>query len=492
MTVLVMVAVPDIWSGGLVDEDLKSAVKLEEKGEYSRAAESYARVLRLEPGNKKAKTGLGRVAGGAITEKLSLARKYEDSLRFTDAHAELIVAVAIQDRARSAGVDLTSDTDAAEAMERMIDRWVDTLYDEAIRAQTDELWSAAVAHLRRIEALRPAHLDVRPRLAEVWTSWGFRELELRMYRSAAGRFIEASMVPGFAGGPAARNAAEMLARIGDHALERGACRSAVRDLRSAVELAGDIVQPDALVTAEACSLTCLTLAVAADRDLEMETTRVEQIGAEIRRLLVNRGSSFLVVTRQGSPQTSPCDSRSSNGTSDAAVPAAPRRIRSTVEVTSKVILRSPATSRNSEYRSSQMIGGQIVGESVTVVRVYDEVFVGAMTGTITLADQRTGRTSQAIPVRIEGQTTAQWVKNPATAVSIGTADRSTRIDGGPGLSRLANIDGQRFEARTRLKDALAQDFVVEVARIILETVDAEPGISDPLSLELSFVSAPGR
>jgi hypothetical protein len=62
------------WANVLVDDALKSAARFEQTGEAINAAEAYARVLRLEPGNQKAKKGLGRVAEEAMSAKISAAR----------------------------------------------------------------------------------------------------------------------------------------------------------------------------------------------------------------------------------------------------------------------------------------------------------------------------------------------------------------------------------------------------------------------------------
>lgn len=480
----VLIPMPGIWAGGLVDDDLKSGAAFEQKGEFQRAADAFARALRLEPGNRKAKTGLGRVAGPAIAGRLAAARNLEASLRFTDAHVELNAAVVLQDRVRTAGIALDDSIDASAAYEGLIDRWVEQLYGEAVTAQGDEMWSAAVAHLRKIESMRPAYRDVRTRLVEVWTAWGNQEVDLGMVRSAAERFTEAARVPGITNYAAADRAATIMARLGVYALERGFCRSSVRDLRAAMILAPDTVQTEMLDRAESCALTCLSLTAGSDSETGLEASKVETIGAEIRNLVANRGSSFLSVIRNASGDRNPCDSRPPAG---AAAANGPRRIRTTVEVTSQVMLRAPATSRNSEFRSQQRIGSDLVGESVMIIRLYEEVFSGSMTGTITLADQRSGRTSPAIPIRVQGETVAQWVKNPATVLSTGTATRQTGMasrPGQPGLDRLVKVDDQRLAARAELREALIRKFVDEAARIILETVDAEPGISDPVTIDL--------
>ncbi len=471
-------------AGGLVDADLKSGASLEEKSDFQRAAEAYARALRLEPGNRKAKTGLGRVAGPAIAGRMAAARDLEASLRFTDAQVELNAAVALQDRVRAAGIALDDSIDAAAAYEDLIDRWVEQLHSEAVAAQGDEMWSAAVAHLRKIESMRPAYRDVRARLVEVWTAWGNQEIDLGMVRSAADRFTEAARVPGNTNYAAADRAATIMARLGAYALERGFCRSSVRDLRAAMILAPDAVQPDTLDRAESCALTCLSLTAGSNPETGLEPSKVETIGAEIRNLVANRGSRFLSVTRSTSKDRNPCNSRPPAG---AAAATGPRRIRVTVEITSQVMLRAPATSRNSEFRSQQRIGSDLVGESVMVIRLYEEVFSGSMTGTITLVDQRSGRTSPTIPIRAQGETVAQWVKNPATMISTGTAARQTGMatrPGQPGLDRLVRVDDQRQAARSELREALIRDFVDEATRIILDTVDAEPGINDPVSIDL--------
>ena len=419
-------------------------------------------------------------------------RRYEASLRFTDAQVELAAAAQLQTRARAAGISLGDEFDAEAAYEGLIDRWVEHLYGEAIDAQEDETWSAAVAHLRKIEDLRPAYRDVRGRLAEVWTAWGRQELDLRMYRSAADRFKEASRVAGNFGATASAEAAAIMAGLGAHSLEKGACRSAIRDFRAAMMMVPDAVPSGALERAESCALTCLSLAVGSDPEMGLEASKVERIGAEIRKLVADRGSRFLTMIRRGSTVPGPCDSFPSPGTSGAAEARTPRRIRATVELTSQTALRSPATSRNREFRSRQTIGDEVVGESVVVIRVYEEVFSGAMTGTITLTDQRSGRSSPPIPVRVQAEAVAQWVKDAGTLLAAGSSARSLGTGsrpGVPGLNQLVRIDSQRQEARSHLGDSLIQAFIAEAADTILEIVDAEPEISDPASIDLGMPPA---
>jgi len=479
-------------AGGLVDDDLKTAARFEAQAEYQRAAEAFARVLRLEPGNRKAKSGLSRVAGPAIADRLASARSFEESRRFTDAQIELSTAVQLLDRIESAGLALGDEFDVNAAYEGLIDRWVENFHGEALAAQEDEMWSAAVAHLRKIEALRPGYRDTRARLVEVWTAWGNQELDQRMYRSAADRFVEASRVPGKTDDAAANQAAAIMAALGAHALEKGAYRASIRDYRLAMMVAPDAVRPGVLEKAESCARTCLSLAAGFDPETGLEASRVEQLGAEIRKLVADRGSRFLLVIQRGSGDRSPCDPRPPAGSPEVAAADQPRRIRATVELTSQTMLRSPATSRNSEFRSRQTIGDEIVGESVVVIRIYEEVFSGVMTGTITLTDQKSGRISPPIPFRVQAEATAQWVKDTGSLLATGTSVRSTgnaSRPGVPGLDRLIRIDDQRQQARSRLGESLFQEFAAEATRLILESVDAEPEMSDPASIDLGFLSA---
>ncbi len=482
---LVFAAAHPGWANVIVDDALKSAARFEQAGEVFNAAEAYARVLRLEPGNQKAKKGLGRVADEAMSAKIAAARELEGSLRFADAAAELSRAVDLGDRLRTAGVATRGTADAAAALDGLVDRWVANLYNEAVEAQADEVLSAAVANLRQIESLRPGHEDVRTRLIEVWTAWGNRDLREGRLRAAAERFEEASRVPGHSGDWASRQAAAILSRLGSFALEKGACRNAVADLRAAASLAPDVVDADELRAAESCAVTCVSITAVAAPEIGLDASQVERIKADIRGQLVSEGSDFLRVLDRGGAARGACDD--ATGGADGAAVGAARRFRAAVAAESQAMIRSPATSVSREFRAKHVVDEETVAATVVVIPVYEEVFAGTMTGSVTITDQRTGRSGPATPVVVRSEATAQWVKSPTSSVSMeqvrpGQAPGNRPAD--PRLQRLSRIEDQRGEARTRLAASLAQVFADEVARVILSTVDAEPSVTDPSEIDL--------
>jgi tetratricopeptide (TPR) repeat protein len=480
---VVFVAACPVWANVIIDDALKSAARLEQAGEYFNSAEAYARVLRLEPGNQKAKKGLGRVADHAVSAKIAAARELEGALRFADAAAELTKAVDLRDRIRAAGIATGGAVDGAAALDGLIDRWVKNLYDEAVEAQDEELFSAAVANLRQIESLRPGHEDVRARLLEVWTAWGERDLREGRLRAAAERFEEASLVPGHSGVRESRRAATILSRLGSFALEKGACRSAVADLRAAALLELDVVDGNELRAAESCAVTCVTITAVAEPEIGLDASQVDRMKADIRGQLANGGSEFLRVLDRGGAGRGACD----DAVADGAAAGAARRFRVAVAAKSQAMIRSPATSVSREFRTNHVVEEETVAKTVVVIRVYEEVFAGTMTGSITITDQRTGRSSPAIPVVVRSEATAQWVKSPTSSIAM----EQVRPGQGPGnppadprLQRLSRIEDQRRDARTRLGAALTQQFAEEVARVVVAAVDAEISVTDPSEIDL--------
>ncbi len=475
----------------LVDDALKSANRSEQAGDAFTAAETYLRVLRLAPGNQKAKKGLERVADAAISAKTAGAREFEAAMRFADAAAELGKAADLNNRIRAAGITTTETVDLTAALDQLVDRWVANLVVEATAAEKDELWSAAVANLRQIELLRPGRDDVRTRLRGVWTAWGDRDLKEGRLRSAAQRFKEAALVPGSDGSSEFSRAAKILAQLGGSALEKGACRSAVVDLREAARLAPDAVEAGALRRAESCAVTCVSIAAVAAPEAGLEASRAEQLKSDISGRVASGGSEFLRLLDRASAGRVACEEASAPGADAVAVGAA-RRFRVAVAAKSQAMLRSPATSVSREFRTKHVVEEETVAESVVVIRVYEEVFKGTMTGSVTITDLRSGRTSPEIPILVSSEATAQWVKNPTTELSMVQVGKGQGAGGAasdPRLRSLSRIDDQREDARARLSVILTQDFAAEVARVVLSTIDGEIGVPDPAEVE-SKIDAP--
>jgi tetratricopeptide (TPR) repeat protein len=243
--------------------------------------------------------------------------------------------VDLGDRLRAAGIVTGGAADAAAALDGLVDRWVATLYNEAVEDQEDGVFSAAVANLRQIESLRPGRDDVRSRLIEVWTAWGNRDLREGRLRAAAERFGEASRIPGQPDDWAARQAATILSRLGFFALEKGACRNAVADLRAAASLAPDVVDADELRAAESCAVTCVSITAVAAPEIGLDAPQVERIKTEIRGKLVSEGSEFLRVLDRGGAARGACDD-ATGGVAGTGADAA-RRFRVAVAAESQAI-----------------------------------------------------------------------------------------------------------------------------------------------------------
>jgi hypothetical protein len=310
--------------------------------------------------------------------------------------------------------------------------------------------------------------------------WGKQDVDHHQYRAAANRFIEASRVPGDDRTVASSQAAAILSRLGSHALAAGACRSAVTDLRRAGGLAPGEGDPEILQRAEACALTCLSVDVVVDENAGIDDSRVERLGAEVRRKISADGTEFLRVRDPATPPTSECLSVMLSGSKEAGT-FGPRRVRAIVKLSGFSVLRSPATSTVHQHSTPQ----SAERESVVSYRQYDEVISGAITGAVTLTDRRTGLEYPAIPVRAEGETIASWVRGPVSVVATDDASPrggSTGVLIHPKLQDKTRVDDRRREARTRLVVLLLSDFADKAARAILAIVDGETGVADPLEI----------
>ncbi len=477
-------AAPVAGASPLTGDDLRIAVRFEEQGRHLEAAEAYAKMLRLEPGNQKAKKGLARVGDRAVDERVATAADLEESGRFADAGDELGRAQAMVDRMAAAGIATAAGEQVAVTLGALTTRWVASLEIEAVRALEDGLWSVAIGHLRQIESLRPDSGDVRRRLTEAWAAWGRQDLHEGRYRAAAERFMEAARVPGAKADVASRQAAAIMARLGEDAVGRGACRRAVADLRVATQLELDAVDAGLLARAEACAVTCLVVAVISEIEVGLEADRVERFRTDIRGRLAAEGTEFLRIDERSSAPREPCGlDLSSTSTSGSTA----RWFRAAVAITSQSVLREPATSRTREFRSRRAIDKHTVVENTVVVRQYEEVFSGSMTGSVTLTDRRTGSVSPAIPIRVTAEETAVWIKELPTSVvggpvPLGITSAGTALN--PELQRLARIDEQRRDARARLGERLLDEFAAEAARIAREMVDSEPDVAPPAVIHL--------
>lgn len=460
-------------------DDMKRAAQLEKEGQYSNAAELYLRILRLRPGDQKARTGLAGVADRAIDEKVSAAAKLEEELRLDDAIAALESARNLKDRVVGFKIELERPHSLDEKKRQLIDARVTGLLLEAEAAASESLWSAAIAHLQKVESLKPDDGDTRERLYEVWVQWGEANIQQGRLRAAAERFESASRVPGFRGSPAVSKAARVHAELGLSALRRGACRAAVADLRTAERLAPGIVASGDAAEAEACARTCARVSITSDPDSAVGDRFFSELSAETKRRIAAGASEFLDIRTDSAARPQACGKRAFPGIDGGPVWSGPYVI--TVRVTALGIVRQPASSSTRQSVSQQ------TGWTGTVVTYeeYGEILLGSLSGWVTLKDESNGGVSMPLPIRVTGETTSRWRRSPiatTTARDVYGRERPTGVVVGVTGSGKSQADEARKEARERLTETLVQDFAAEVGRVVLSTLDVEPSVPDPTSL----------
>jgi len=461
------------------DDPFKNGARHEKEGQFFQAAESYARVLRLKPGDQKARTALARVGDRAIAEKLSIATALEAELKLDEAVAAIESARRLQDQMLSLKIGPDQHGMIDSRREQLVMRRVETLLAEADRAQADGLWSAAVAHLQQIDALVPDFNDTRKRLHDVWVAWGETNLGEGRLRAAAERFDQASRVPGWLSGSSASRAATIRAGLGSSELARGACRGALVDLRAAERLAPGSVQPDVLNQATECAGTCVQLKVVADPESGLGDGQLDLLGAEVRKQIGAGASEFLQIRGSGANDARGCTSRTMPGMDGQTMVVGP--YQSAIRVTAISMFRQTASS--STHQTRPQTGGPV--DMVVTYEEYQEPFVGTISGWVIVTDRGSSGLSVPLPVKITRQTLARWQRNPISSATVtdqysGRTSSVVMIDGSN--RGRAQAEEERRRARAGLTETLILDFAAEAARLLLATVDVEPAVPDPTAL----------
>ena len=461
------------------DDPFKNGARYEKERQFFKAAESYARVLRLKPGDQKARTALARVGDRAVSEKLSIASELEAELKLDEAVAALDAARRLQDQMLTLKVGADQGSHIDSMRKRLVTRRVEALLAEADRAHADGLWSAAVAHLQQVEVLLPDFNDTRKRLHDVWVAWGEANVDEGRLRAAAERFEQAAGVPGWGSGPSGRRAAAIWAGLGNSVLARGACRGALADFRAAERLAPGSVGPDALKQAAACAETCVQLKVIADPESGLGEGQFDLLGAEVRKQINTGASEFLKLRSSSSNDARECNSRTLPGVDGQPMIVGP--YSAAIRVTAITVIRQSASASTRQARPQ--LGGPV--DMIVTYEEYQEPFIGTISGWVTVTDKGSPGLSVPLPVKITRQTLARWQRNPissATATDYRSGRTSTvvMIDGSN--RGKAQAEDERRQARLGLTEALVLDFASEAARLLLSIVDVEPAVPDPTAL----------
>jgi len=457
--------------------EFKQGREQEKRNQPYKAALSYASVLERAPGDTKARKALERVAAPALEKKLEDARELESSLRAREAIAELEKLRDLQDTLNRLGIETPDAVDVNARIEEIRASAAERFYGDAERELAEGRWSGAVASFQEIEAIRPGYRDVQDRLASVWEAWGRADLAEGRYRAAAERFLQGTAVPGGDRAALARQAATLLEQLAAYALQRGACRRAAMDLGEVLRIAPSPQTRTALLEAESCAETGLTVSLSGDPGVDIDASQLGQLRLLLRQQILSNASGFVRLAGLGLPtQAAPFHARKLPGLGGKPLTCGPYRCA--VTLTALNVLRSPAEASPRQMRSSGAFGGDV---SVNY-QEYEESFKGLISGWIVIQDEASGHEGIPIPVRVSLQDRATWVGNSVSVLSRQdpfTYQGTTGIRFDPAFRRRQEVGAQRQDTRQRLTESLLQQFAVEAARVLLQTVDSEPAIPVP-------------
>ena len=292
-----------------VRDEFRRGSQLEKQGQYFRAAETYLLVLRMESGHRKARARLTRIIDQAIAEKLTRVTDLEAELRLDEAITEIDAARRLLERSAARNIEGGQPSVVESRRLQLVDRRVQALLMETERAREDGLWSAALANLQRIETLSPGSGDTQEKMREVWVAWADTNVREGRLRAAAERLEEAARIPGERSGVASARAAAIRSRLGLSELRRGACRTAVADLRAAEGFAPGSIDPGALEQAVACAATCVQLGVTVEPHSGLGEDQHDLLSAEVRRQVASAATEFLILGDSGAGRPPGCDRR---------------------------------------------------------------------------------------------------------------------------------------------------------------------------------------
>lgn len=468
-------------SQGFAADTVRRASQLEQQGQKFRAAEAYLAALQSQPGNRDARAGLSRVVDPAVEEKLLSATALESELRLDAAIAEIDAARRLLRRSATIGIDSHQTAVVESRRSQLINDRVQELVEEAGRMRREGLWSAALANLNTLEALSPGREETSTKLQRLWVQWAESNMSEGRLRGAAERFEAAAGVPGGTSGVYAARAAAIRSVIGLSALQQGACRAALVELRAAERLAPGSTDPVALNRAVTCSRTCVQLRTDADGESGVSENGRRLLSSESRRQVMSGASEFILVENAGADVPKGCDRRLVPGADGQPLSAGSYSVLVHVSATS--VIRQPATSSIRQTRT--WLSPQV--ESVVAFHEYREVLSGTISGWVTVEDQ-SGSARVRLPIRVSDQTVSRWQGAPISTATnrVGVTGQTTSISTGVTVSTSgrgrSQADQARQQAGEQLNTMLIQRFAAEAAQRLLATVDAEPLVPDPTEL----------
>ncbi len=456
------------------ENDLKTGAAHEEQGQFFRAAEIYLGAVRQKPRDQKARRALERTADRAIEEKFRNAEALSADLKTAEAITELETAARFTAKLAEIGIRPMRAGEIAARKERLVSDRVEALLAEIERARSGGSWSAAIAHIEQVEALRPGLDETRDLLHDTWIAWGDANVREGRLRAAVERYEHASRVGRVSNGAA--RAAAIRVGLAESALRRGACRAATADLRRAEQLVAGSVKPELLDQAKSCAATCVRVSVVADRDSGLPEGASDHLLTALRKQVLADSSEFLRISDSAGPST--CDRRTLPGPDGEPMSVGP--YSAVLRVTAVSMVRQPASASTRHARQQQ--AGT---EMTTSYEEFRENLNGTISGWVTVTDQRATAMSVPMPLRANGQATARWQRSPVSTMTradawTGQSDTTVVID----VSGRAKpqADKARERARRDLVDTLSQNLVTEAARRILSTLDVEPAVADPTKL----------
>lgn len=233
--------------------------RFEEANQDVRAAETYLDALDLKPAQKRSNKALAAMAESAWNQLHRVAAEREAAGSYPEALISYQRLLTLTQRLDQHDLLTFPTIDVAERVEAMANAAADERYRFGEAAVASGRWAGAVKGYSEALSFKADYKDSTQKLAFSYYNWGAASVASGAWREGAERYASAEQtVPRYQ--DAAAQAARIYAALGRDFKERGACRSAVRDLRASLRYAADPkVEADL-----GASLSCATSRVAVD------------------------------------------------------------------------------------------------------------------------------------------------------------------------------------------------------------------------------------
>ncbi len=285
---LVLLVVVVSLTGATARRMWKDGTRLEEQGSLYAAAQKYLDALEKNDRHKKAQEAIFGVAEDAYEQKLAVATRYETATRFEDALDEYRELRTFLSRLDAVGAKTFAVVDVKKKIGAMRSASAEQHYVAGVEALGARDWSRALSRFKAARSFRSTYKDTTELMAEAEYGWGGDEVDRNAYRDAAKHFVAATEIAGSAGYRDARSrAAELFGALGQHFLQVGACRSALRDFEKARALEDSSLLGALEEAAESCAVTpvaILPFENPTGRDLAgmaLSETLADRVGSEV-------------------------------------------------------------------------------------------------------------------------------------------------------------------------------------------------------------------